>query len=373
MPEVEFREGASSVEAVLDDFDRRRDHFERMCEETVRLIRAILDVKKVKVQAIYGRVKAKDKLKSKYCKSAKDYKRLDDIADLIGLRIITYYSDEIDRIKEIIVGEFEERGPLDDKRTGRPDSFGYSALHMDCAYSRKRLENIELQPFADTRFEIQITTVIGHAWAEMHHAWYDSGDSPKEEERRFHRLAAVLELAEQEFLEIRRKKEQRERSASLQVAAESPDIPITLESLKAFIEQKNIVGEKDEQVGQILGMSLRSGFSPGQLSQMVDLLRGASISTVQELESMLTKASPALDEFVTRCAPIWKAAHSSSVSVSYLRGFSITQLANMLISSRGEDEYNSFFELHPPKIDPSLDLSAQVAIAKEIVEKHRLS
>jgi hypothetical protein len=160
------------------------------------------------------------------------------------------------------------------------------------------------------------------------------------------------------------------RIASVQVAAESPEIPITLESLKAFIEQNEIVGEIDEELGRILGVGPRSGFSSGQLSSMVDLVKYASINTVQELDSLLTKASPAIKEFVTRCAPIW--GYAQVLDATYRRGFCIRKLADLLISAGGEDRYNSYFESLGICVDHRHDLRAQVAIAKEIVETHRL-
>jgi ppGpp synthetase/RelA/SpoT-type nucleotidyltranferase len=369
MPEVESRDGAKSVEVVLTEFDHRKDQFSDLSKETVRLIETILREKSIAVQSIQGRVKSRDKLKSKYCKSEKDYKCLNDISDVVGFRIITYYSDKIDQIAEIIKREFAQIGLTDDKRTIKLETFGYSALHMDCAYSDKRLDSIEYKRFANARFEIQITTVIGHAWAEMHHAWYDSSDSPQEEERRFHRLAAVLELAEQEFLEIRTKKDVRERIASLQVAAESPEIPITSESLMAFIEQKDIVYKVDCDLAEIMGGTLRKGISAGQLSRTVQWVAGAGIGTVRELETTLTNAAIALHEFISRCAPIWRS--SQSFSTSYPRGHCVSQLANLLISARGENEYISFLNSLGLSHDPSIE-PGQVRIAEEIVRAHDL-
>jgi ppGpp synthetase/RelA/SpoT-type nucleotidyltranferase len=355
MPEIGFREDAVPVDKVLSEYDRRKDQLLDLGMTTKNLVETILKEERISFQSVQMRIKSREKVKTKYCRSDKNYRRLDDLSDLVGIRIIAYYSDSIDLIARIMQSQFSVPGPVDDKRKGRPEShFGYNALHLDCGYSDKRLECTEYSRLKDAQIEVQITTVLGHAWAEMHHEWYDSEDSPREEERRFYRLAAVLELAEQEFLDIRIKKEERDRSSIARVKADAPEIQITPETLKAFIEEKDIVGEIDEKLGKILGMSMRSGFRSGQTRRMADLILYASISTVQELEAMLTKAPPALEEFVARCAPVWR--YAQFWDATYLRGFCITQFANLLISAGGEDKYNSYFESRGLGKDPRHDL-----------------
>jgi putative GTP pyrophosphokinase len=315
MPEVESRVGANTVDQVLAEFDDRRNHFASICKDTKRLIEKILEQRKVSFQSVQARVKAREKLKTKYCNPEKDYKRLDDIPDLVGLRIITYYSDKIDQIAAIIAGEFSQLGDPEDKRTGKPDTFGYSGIHHDCAYSAARLERTEYEQFADARFEIQVTTILGHAWAEMHHPWYDDLNSPAEEIRRFHRLAAVLELAEQEFLEIRKKKDNRERIASVRVAAKAPEIPITPESLRAFVEDEAVAALND-RLATILGGTISKGIP--EMGKSAALAIEAGMPTIQALEDNLGVWNDAILDFVTRSVPIWNAVRPEgprSVSV----------------------------------------------------------
>jgi hypothetical protein len=59
---------------------------------------------------------------------------------------------------------------------------------------------------AEARYEIQARTVLEHAWAEIEHdLGYRSRDAvPDAVRRRLNRLAGLLELADQEFVAIRR-------------------------------------------------------------------------------------------------------------------------------------------------------------------------
>jgi putative GTP pyrophosphokinase len=227
MPELRDRIGAVSVEAVLAEFDGLKDRFCDLCNTTGALVKTILNEKSISIHSIQARVKEKSKLEAKYCGGAKDYRSLDDVPDVVGLRIITYFPEDIDQVANVIRQEFELIGLPDDKRIAKASEFGYSALHMDLRYSENQLDRTEYRRFDSYRFEIQITTILGHAWAEIHHGWYDmKSSSPPEEERRFHRLAAVLELADQEFSLIRKAKTQRETMASVWGDESLPDISV---------------------------------------------------------------------------------------------------------------------------------------------------
>lgn len=223
MPIIDDRPGAASEASFLEDFDGRKDRFSDLCSTTKSLIERILTEKGIVFHSVQARVKSRSKLKLKYCNPEKDYLCLDNIPDVVGLRVITYYSDAIDNVQNIIRQEFNILGPPDDKRVAAANDFGYSAVHLDCSYSNSSLERTEYRRFANYRFEIQITTILGHAWAEMYHPWYDNRSGANVEDvRGFHRLAAVLELADKEFVNIRTSKEKRD---SLEIIREDAHLP----------------------------------------------------------------------------------------------------------------------------------------------------
>jgi putative GTP pyrophosphokinase len=371
MPEVESRVAAKSADEVLAEFDRRKDHLVDLSNATERLIRTILEEEKMPFQLVQARVKKRDKLRAKYCKSDKDYRSLDEVPDVVGLRIITYHSDKIDQIAGIIGQEFAQCGPLEDKRLGKLDSFGYSAIHMDCMHLPKRAESTEYRRFANARFEIQITTILGHAWAEMHHPWYDELNSPTEELRRFHRLAAVLELAEQEFLEIRKKKDDRERIASVRVAAKTPGTPVTSESLNALIEQNELVSELDERSAKIFGIESSTKAEASVLNAMAAFVNGVGIDTIQGLEDELKARGDAVAEFLLkRRGGQRQELKPGSTSP---KGICILQLANFLASLLGADHYKALIQQAHIGLPEGTDLDQQILIAQEIEKRFRAS
>jgi putative GTP pyrophosphokinase len=367
MPDVEYRDGAQSLVEVLAEFDSRKDHFDEVRAATKNLVETILKEVGIGIHSVQARVKSKKKVGSKYCKPDKEYKCLDDMPDVVGLRIITYYSDEIDTIAEIIGREFIEITPREDKRIESRDSFGYTAIHFDCKYLQGRLNSTEYKRFADARFEIQITTILGHAWAEMHHPWYDESDSPVEEVRRFHRLAAVLELADQEFLEVRKKKDNRERSASVRVAAKAPGTPVTSESLMALIEQSELVKQIDSKLAEVRGSQTATKPNGKILKVLVEFLNAVGIGTIQEVEDGLIEREDAIVEFMVRRREKLDGKTPKPL-LNYVEGICIFQLATFIAFLRGADAYAEIISKIPITAPSVESIQRQAAIARDVAK-----
>ena len=156
----------TDIDLVLADFESKKEDLARLGEKTKDLLEDFLNDASIRYQSIQVRVKSKSKLREKYLDPTKNYSRLDDITDQLALRVITYYKDEIDRVSEIVKREFEvDHGKSVDKRKTKPDKFGYYAINNVCKYSNSRISQTEYKRFAKVPFELQITSVLRHAWA----------------------------------------------------------------------------------------------------------------------------------------------------------------------------------------------------------------
>jgi putative GTP pyrophosphokinase len=355
------------VEAILAEFAAKEDMLAAFCNRTKGLIEAGLQDAGIRYQSVQFRVKTKKKLREKYLEPTKSYKRLDDITDLAGLRIITYYEDEIDRVAEIITREFEiDQKNSVDKRQVEPDRFGYSALNYVCSHLAKRTADVEYKKFAGVYCEIQITSILRHAWSEIEHEWYDLKEAyPESVKRRFYRIAALLELAESEFLDIRKQRTNYERLVAVRVEAGLPDLPIDAISLRTFIEKEPIVAEVDKLVAAALGREISAELPDKVVESRSKSAHGAAIGTLQDLRDTLTKHKTAVPEFVRRCQQIWPASSNQPIP----KGISIHHLALFLTSIRGNAEFGALLELLGAKAVP-WDVERQLAIAREVLKAY---
>lgn len=93
------------------------------------------------------------------------YKHIQDIVDVVGIRIVFY--TEIDRKRFIRNMHLDFGGAMQIKKTNGPN--GYSSTHVIASLGEKRSQLSEYKRFKDLKCEIQLTLILTHAWAEVEH------------------------------------------------------------------------------------------------------------------------------------------------------------------------------------------------------------
>jgi ppGpp synthetase/RelA/SpoT-type nucleotidyltranferase len=129
----------------------------------------------------------------------------DYITDLIGLRIVCLYEDEVEQIKDIVYKHFHVLSITD--KTAEIEStenmFGYKGLHIDLRLNAARLQLPEYGLYGDMAFELQIRTVVQDSWSILDHKIKYKKSIPGSLRRRINTLAALFELADREFRAVR--------------------------------------------------------------------------------------------------------------------------------------------------------------------------
>ncbi len=167
-----------------------------------------LDIAKVQ-----GRIKDADECVRKFSRKYRPtleenntpYQIRTYISDLIGLRIVCLYEDELETIAQAVQTGFEALEITDKVSAveGTEAAFGYKGLHMDLRLNAARRALPENQLFAPLTFELQIRTLIQDAWSVLDHKIKYKKSIPGPLKRRINVLAALFELADREFRQIR--------------------------------------------------------------------------------------------------------------------------------------------------------------------------
>ncbi len=183
-------------ELILEEYRAAKPVFEKMQAEVERVLNEALERNGLIVTAVGSRIKTEESLAGKLALKGGKYASLRDITDILGARIITFYTDDVDRIAAMAeqLFDIDWTNSVDKRKLHQLDSFGYNSLHYIC-----RLPGYEY------RFELQLRTTLQHAWASINHdTGYKSGvEIPREYLRRMNRLAGMLEMADDEFSRIR--------------------------------------------------------------------------------------------------------------------------------------------------------------------------
>lgn len=165
---------------------------------------------------IEGRIKDRNecifKFESKYLEKYTDEVSLEniksEIKDLIGIRVICSYEDEISKISNIISENFTIlKNENKSEERIRENTFGYKGLHLDIKLSKDRESLDEYTKIKDFQVELQIRTVIQHAWSSLDHKIIYKKEEHPELLRSVARLAALFEIADSEFIRLRKETE----------------------------------------------------------------------------------------------------------------------------------------------------------------------
>ena len=189
---------------ILEDYRKQREDFVKLGDVAHDMLANIAKDLGLTVLAVEHRVKEEKSLAGKLERKGDSYNTLEDITDILGCRVICFLSDEIDKIGKKVEESFvvDWENSSDKRALIKEDAFGYLSLHYICSL-----------PFGDKwpdeicgkKFEIQIRTILQHAWSAIHHdiGYKSDFGVPREIRRQFARLAGLLELADDEFVRAR--------------------------------------------------------------------------------------------------------------------------------------------------------------------------
>jgi ppGpp synthetase/RelA/SpoT-type nucleotidyltranferase len=217
-------------ELLLKQFRELRPSLQQLAEEATALLRQALREQGVYVTAVEHRVKTEKSLTGKLELKGAKYKSIDDITDLVGLRVITFYTDEVDKVAVIAKSLFDIdwQESVDKRKLHELDAFGYNSLHYIC-----RLRT------GGPRFELQMRTALQHVWSTIEHDTGYKGDVkiPREYKRQFSRLAGMLELVDEEFSRLRMVlTDYRRQTLALVKSGKLDDVPLSRETFRSYLE-----------------------------------------------------------------------------------------------------------------------------------------
>jgi putative GTP pyrophosphokinase len=234
--------------AAAARYQRKRDFFVSLANEVQWLIQECLKRRDISVQSVDARAKdvasfeAKAASPSDYDPEVPKYQDpLAEIDDLAGVRIIAYFPKSLSAIEAMVGEEFDvfERS---DKGAALIEEgrFGYQSIHYLVTLKESRTRLDEYAEFERAIIEIQVRTILQHAWAEIEHdIQYKSASAiPAEIRRRFLTLAGLLELADREFQAIQDQdlaiKDQAKRSVQ---EGNLSAVDLVPDAVKAYLDQ----------------------------------------------------------------------------------------------------------------------------------------
>ncbi|SCW35801.1 ppGpp synthetase catalytic domain-containing protein (RelA/SpoT-type nucleotidyltranferase) [Ancylobacter rudongensis] len=195
------------------------------------LIQQLTDISEVQHPKVISRLKERDECIKKFslkyrneAENTESYKISDYITDIIGVRIVCLYETDMPKIENIIKENFDIISITDKTKllVGDIRTFGYKGVHFDIKLRKDRYVFPEYKRLEGVQVEVQLRSIVQDAWSEIEHKLRYKKQSPPLLQRRVVRLAALFELADQEFSTIRDETERLEAQAQAESKKEEP-------------------------------------------------------------------------------------------------------------------------------------------------------
>lgn len=290
---------------ILQEFDSKKEILTRYADYLKKLIDDILPDKK-RVHSVTTRVKSRARLEHKLVRKGYKYRALDDITDCVGVRVITYFHDDIDRVSKVIHEHFliDENESVDKRKDLAFDEFGYKSLHLISSLNEARASLAENANFKGLRFELQVRSILQHAWAEIEHDRYEQDfPLPSTIARKYARLASLLEIAEEEFADIREQSDTYGTLVSETAWSKlNDDARIDKMLVGALIE-----GDPCKALDKRLSVAIRRSIhsAPSHADEFHDYLDRSGLGTVGDIRTALTTYDALLTPFVKGLVRLW--------------------------------------------------------------------
>ena len=286
----------SKIKAALLDFHQQEllDQYRSMLPIYTEMAEVIPDKLQeffsksgIIVASLEHRVKTEDSLAGKLKLKGGKYRDIFDVTDIVGLRVITFYIDDVDKVASVLerLFEIDWENSVDKRKAHDIDSFGYLSLHYICRIPESAYKDPKHPELNRIRFEVQMRTVLQHAWANMNHdTGYKSGvEIPREYRRNLSRLAGILELVDDEFSRIRQELSDYRRQVKKLVASGNlSDVQLDGDSFRSYLE----IGPFDSLNRRIASLN-QAEIHDVDLSVFLPLFKDMGFKTLGEIEGLV--------------------------------------------------------------------------------------
>jgi putative GTP pyrophosphokinase len=283
--------------SIDTSYDEEASIRQSLLDKLRPLLVDIIEQADIGVHSVTGRIKTKDSLLDKIARKDK-YSTLSQITDFIGMRVVAYFNDDLEKIAETITSNFkvDEENSIDKRQANDPERFGYMSLHYVAEINKSRCEMPEYSKYKGIKFEIQIRTVLQHGWAEIEHdLGYKVGQKiPEPIRRKFSQASSLLELTDRLFSEVR----QDIASYAGQVDSTLPssfDLRIDEITVEKYIKSKHYY-EMFQEI--IVSHIPRGEYDKFDASEIVERLLRVGFTTIGQVDEFIKENKKLLRYYI---------------------------------------------------------------------------
>ncbi len=280
---------------AVQTYAERRSALVEAGHDAVDLVREVLDEAGINYLSVTGRTKSVTSFAEKAVRrrdgAALYADPLREITDQLGVRVITYVRGDVTAVADLLGDQVVVKDDRDmGQETADAGRFGYASRHLLITLDAARESHPRWSSLRGLVAQVQVRTVLQHAWAEFEHEARYKGSVPPEHardlDRRFTLAAGLLELADDEFSTIR----DRLRAAAAPkgdptgaAGVGEPDDPrLDAGELAAFLagQYADAGWSRTDHYGWISGLLLELGITA--FDELADVLRDPALEGLND-------------------------------------------------------------------------------------------
>jgi putative GTP pyrophosphokinase len=230
----------AKLDAWIDDALPR---YELLGKHISFIIENLLQSNGIDYLSVTYRTKTKSGIEEKV--KRKSYSKPEiQLTDISGVRVILYFETDLPKACEIIKSTFniDLENSIDNDKRLSTDKIGYRSVHYVCDIGEQRKDLAEYVFISNLKCEIQVRTMLQHAWSELtHDRNYKIGSHlPSDIQRKINLYSGMLELADQGFSEIIESISQHREKLKIKPLENLYDLTIDSLSLNEFFEKVTV-------------------------------------------------------------------------------------------------------------------------------------
>ncbi|MET9228973.1 hypothetical protein [Lentzea sp. NPDC003310] len=272
------------------EYEKVRPRYVEYANSLRGLVETIIR-KKVDVVQVDRRAKTVESFAEKIGRKAGKYADpLKEMTDLVGIRVIAYYVEDVDQIVELLRAQFDvlEEHSANKQDALAPDQFGYASNHLVIRLGESRRGLPEWELYSDVAVEIQVRTTLQHAWASVDHklSYKRIEEVPASLKRQLFRLSALFEMADEQFSAIRNSTRQLSHEYTDNVKRGDLEIRIDADSIDAYIRNSPRVA-LIVHAAAASGVEVSMDSSESSRSNLILLAGHLGAVTIEEFDRLL--------------------------------------------------------------------------------------
>ena len=250
---------------LMQQYKDRLPVFKRMEELAYNTLQQALSQQGLYVTSIEHRIKQENSLAGKLELKGNKYDSLSDITDILGMRIITFYTDDVDKVAAIVqqIFNIDWDESVDKRKRHELTSFGYNSLHYICRLPKSLIDNASMPELNEYRFEIQMRT--------------------SEYRRQFSRLSGTLELIDDEFSRLRTTMtDYRRKVQALVNSGQLDEVTLDGDSFRSYLTLKPF-----ERLNQHIAAVNQAEIYPAPLQVFLPVLEHFELNTLGDVQRFI--------------------------------------------------------------------------------------